>query len=433
MRKLFQTIFILITILSFWIVVSSAFGQKPLEATYPAVPGVTTPETTATTIPDYIRYIYFVSFSLSGLIAFLVILREGLRYLTAIDKPANLVAVRKNIQSILGGVLILVFAYLIFSTINPEILSFRSLFLPALPSQPITSSPTFRYTSDLLTRLATLAEDARSSANTTLNFASGIKSLTDNCSCGNTASLCQCDGGSVGSQCNALNCYVGPNSHPCGQLKDQIESAQKQIADLKDKIGFLGNKSLAEKDDLRENITKIVDEKIKWYEQNIAEEIKVLGQVQGEDAKKYQQGIIDNLQESRNWLNDEKRYKTDLVSDLTDLAQKLKMLSESANQIFQLPQQCTTNVKDKCQARCKSGVEPPGVNGCISDIPCLYGCHNASLGCQPDTCQGGNPCPTMEINIELQKVRETAAEINRITALIIKTINLIPEKRQSSF
>jgi len=435
MKKNFRTIIIFFSwIILFLITSGSAFGQKELETIYPQIPGATGPTTSSFPIAEYVKYIYGIALGLSGVIAFLAILREGLRYLSATDKPGNFAAVRKNIQAILGGVLILIFSYLILNTINPQLVSFPEISLPEIPPGPTVTIPPATYpNSDLLRRIATMAQEAQSPVNAALTMSGQIKLLTESCSCNYTASLCVCNGGQPGSSCVAQYCYAGPGTHPCEAVRLELEASRQSIAKTRDNLLYYRNKSLAEKEDLNQNIIKVVDEKLKWIEAKIIDETRILGELESEGPKKEQQKKIDNFQAARNALLEERGYKSALVAELAILAAELQTLAQSADNFYQLPQQCVTNVKSQCQAKCKVGIEAPGANECISDVPCLYGCHNAALGCQPDTCQGGNPCPTQEMTTELLKLNGLVAAADKAIFAVIQTINAIPAQRQFNF
>jgi len=231
----------------------------------------------------------------------------------------------------------------------------------------------------------------------------------------------------------AQSCYVGPDASPCEAVKQDLEANRQSMAKTRDNLLFYRNRSLAEKEDLNQNIVRVVDEKLKWIEAKIADEARILGELENEGAKKEQQKKVDNFTSARNVLLEERSYKSALVAELAILATELQTLAQSADNFYQLPQQCVTNVKSQCQAKCKVGIEAPGTNECISDVPCSYGCHNAALGCQPDTCQGGNPCPTQEMTAELLKLNGLAAAADKAIFAIIQTINSIPAQRQFNF
>lgn len=389
-----------------------AQGQE-LEVKYPAVEGVK-PETINFPLAEYVKYIFNFVIATAGLIALLVLIWSGVQYLTSAGKPDVLTSAKSRIKSALFGILLLLFSYLILITINPQLVIFQFPGLPEIPSTQLPATPISPLiTSDLLGRIKEMAEAIKKIPNEIKAMAEKIQELTNKCDCQNTQSLCMCTGGDKNAKCQSQQCYAGPGSHPCPDLKE-IKDNQKRIIAWKDEILYYRNRALAEAEDLKDNIEEILDKKIDWYNTKIAAEEKVLAQVEGESAKALQQRLIDYLKEERDWLTQERDYKEDLqqkLNGLNELAETIAKIEEPVNEISQLPDKCLVNVGDIniCKPTCKGE------------------CHDYKSGCQPDKCAGGNPCPTNEIQSQVGKINPLPQEIIRISDEIIAIIDNIKE------
>jgi len=221
-----------------------------------------------------------------------------------------------------------------------------------------------------------------------------INDLTDNCSCENLQSLCACSGGGAGDSCQPIQCYAGPGFQPCPEEKEIKENQQNIIA-WKDEILYYRNRANAEAEDLREEIKKILDEQIVYYMKS--EQIE-----ENEQVKEYLKG-------EREKITEEKNLKKDLATNLEELAKLIDKIAAPASEIGQLPNQCLINVKDTniCKPACKGE------------------CHDTETGCQPDKCSGGNPCPTDEIQAQLEEIRSLAPQITQTCDQIINIIDQI--------
>jgi hypothetical protein len=104
---------------------SFILAQKPLEITYPQIPGVTAPTTTKEALPDYIRYIFQFSLFLGGLIALGSFIYGGVRYLTSAGSPSVVKDAKSRISAGILGLIILMSAYIILNTINPQLVNWE--------------------------------------------------------------------------------------------------------------------------------------------------------------------------------------------------------------------------------------------------------------------------------------------------------------------
>ncbi len=106
----------LLIIFLFSVLIKPALAARELEV---QIPGLKT--TTLPALPDYIKAIFEFSLMAVGIICFGALIYGGLRWLTSAGNPAALSDAKDQIFSALIGLIILFSAYLIFRTINPEL------------------------------------------------------------------------------------------------------------------------------------------------------------------------------------------------------------------------------------------------------------------------------------------------------------------------
>lgn len=94
---------------------------RPLEIIYPNIPGTIVPQTTATGLPEYVVYLFHLSIIIIGFVIFGVLVYSGVRYLTSAGDPAKMGDAKEGILAAFLGAVILLSAYLIFNTINPQL------------------------------------------------------------------------------------------------------------------------------------------------------------------------------------------------------------------------------------------------------------------------------------------------------------------------
>jgi len=128
---------ILFLLLFLFLGASFIYAQKHLEITYPEIPGATTPTTTKTALPDYIRYVFQFSLFLGALIALGSFIYGGVRYLTSAGSPPAQKDAKSQISAGISGLIILISAYLILNTINPQLVAWEV----SLPGKAPTALP----------------------------------------------------------------------------------------------------------------------------------------------------------------------------------------------------------------------------------------------------------------------------------------------------
>ena len=106
---------------------------QPLELVYPEIPGVAvTPKTVSVPLPDYVNYIFHLAIAIVGFIIFGVIVSQGVKYLYSVGNPEKFKEARNRIFSAFLGAIILLSTYLIFNTINPQLINSKLPEPPAL-------------------------------------------------------------------------------------------------------------------------------------------------------------------------------------------------------------------------------------------------------------------------------------------------------------
>jgi hypothetical protein len=116
---------ILFLLLFLFLGASFILAQRPLEITYPQIPGAIAPATTKEALPDYIKYIFQLSLFLGALIAFGSLVYGGVRYLTSAGSPPGIKDAKSQISAGILGLIILISAYLILNTVNPQLVAWE--------------------------------------------------------------------------------------------------------------------------------------------------------------------------------------------------------------------------------------------------------------------------------------------------------------------
>ncbi|PIU99239.1 hypothetical protein COS59_00865, partial [Candidatus Wolfebacteria bacterium CG03_land_8_20_14_0_80_36_15] len=78
-----------------------------------------------TSLADLVQKIYSIALGLVGVLALGMIIFGGLRYATSVGNPSAQTDARKIITQAIWGVVLLLSAYLILNTINPELVKLK--------------------------------------------------------------------------------------------------------------------------------------------------------------------------------------------------------------------------------------------------------------------------------------------------------------------
>lgn len=406
------TIFFLATI-SLFLMFSFAFAARSLEVDYRGL-GVKNLEDVD--VPLFIKYIYGFLIAGAGITALWNLINSGVIFLTSAGNPEKMKAARDQIVATFWGIILLLASYLILVNINPQLVSLSLPNVNLPQASPIPYPAPDLPSSDLLRRIKDMADMVKTLPDKAKGNAEDIKSLTGKCNCDRTRSLCLCNGGEANASCEAKWCYAGPDTgndpnlcggqysqgaHPCPDAA-KIGTLQKEIVGWRDIMLYYRIRALAEVEDLKLNITLVLDKKIAFYNVLIPRE-ETRGVVSPE--------MISRLERELQKIEQEKQYKTQLIQKLKDLATALAKIEVPASEIARLPDQCFSDVGTKCQPSCLTGNR--------------YGCHDKLCGCQPDKCSGGNPCPVSEIQNQTSKISSLPGEITGICDQIINIIGQI--------
>jgi len=136
-----KKIILIFLLSSFLLLLFSSFclAQRKLEIIYPAVPGVQTPTTTKTALPEYLRYVFTFAIIISGLVAFGAMIYGGVLYVTSVGDPTKISGAKDQVIAGILGLIIVLSSFLILNTINPQ------LVLPASPPLESASAGIYAY------------------------------------------------------------------------------------------------------------------------------------------------------------------------------------------------------------------------------------------------------------------------------------------------
>jgi len=290
----------------------SLCSAQSLETDYPEIGGYQ-PENVSTPLPEYVKYIFNFSIWALGIFAFGIIVWAGIRYLTSTGNPKTKEDSKKQIKAAFIGGGILLFSYLILTTINPQLIEFETQELKKVEALPLPS-PTKPVSPDPLIRIKKLAEDIKERALPLIEEKnSELEKEVENCKCSNCFSECDC----IGLMCVPIRCY----GDPC-QNRDFIEEKQKSIIMIMNELLYYKNRMISEREDVSSELEHFV------YWERLTEE---------------------NC--------------NDLLENMENLAEQIKKMSLSVNKLAELPNGCIVPDK-KCKATCQE-------KSCHD----TYGCH----------------------------------------------------------
>lgn len=120
---IFLIVFVLILIPFLQISAEPRFRMQTNWPTSPAGRDLTADST----ITDLVAYLYEWGIALGGLIAFIALLIAGFNYLTSVGDPSKMKDSIERIKSAIFGLILLLSAFLILNTINPELTVLREI------------------------------------------------------------------------------------------------------------------------------------------------------------------------------------------------------------------------------------------------------------------------------------------------------------------
>jgi len=260
-KSIFLMLFILFVLgefLALTIYPSSVFAQKSLELTYP---GKNAPKTVATTLSDYVTYIFNFLIRIAGLIVFGSLIYGGIRYLTSTGSPSAIADAKDQILSAFLGLIILLSSYLILHTLNPQLVKFtliptEKVEIPKEEPPPPEEEKEkefvfFQVPTGKIIERAVLDEQAKTAFNLAIKVTKDIeekaeklkeltrelKEETDKCKCGNS----DCEGCSnINKNCcygSLPECTVSPYCFKsCPEARCDMSAIQQKVKEIKSAI-----------------------------------------------------------------------------------------------------------------------------------------------------------------------------------------------------
>ena len=99
-----------------------AFAQRDLEVPLPQV-GEESAITETPLLPAYVKYVFNFGIGIAGLIAFLMLVYGGFRYLTSAGNPSAMSDANSQIFAGLIGLIVILGSWLLLTTINPQLIN----------------------------------------------------------------------------------------------------------------------------------------------------------------------------------------------------------------------------------------------------------------------------------------------------------------------
>jgi hypothetical protein len=124
----------LLIILCFLFGAGIVLAQKDLETDYPEAGGIS-PDTVATPLPEYVKYIFNFAIWIAGALALVFMVIGGVKYLLSAGNPSLQGDARGQILSALLGLVIILSSYLLLTTINPQLVFFETKSLTYVPTK----------------------------------------------------------------------------------------------------------------------------------------------------------------------------------------------------------------------------------------------------------------------------------------------------------
>jgi hypothetical protein len=329
-----------------------------------------------------------------GTTIFLSLTIGGVTLLVSAGNPEKMKNAKKGIIASFTGVILLLSAYLILRSINPELTVINIRSLTPINLTPTSAPSNTTKTPELFDKIKQISEGAKTAALWCENFGKKIQGLAQNCDCKNSLALCACNGGGKDSSCEAKKCYSKNDSQPCPEGQE-IKTSQKTIAAWADEIIYYKNRAEAEAHDLREETSLVLTEKINYCQEKINTETNA--------------GVVAEFQDQMARLQQEKDLKNELAQVLEEFITQAKSLNTPAKTMGSLPEQCFSNLETQCQAHCKGG------------------CRDAKEGCQPVNCDGGNPCPINDMQTTLSEISNAKPGIDQSCEKMLQIINKIED------
>lgn len=133
-----KKVFFLFLILSIFFLSSGlVYSQTGFEVEYPPIRG----ERPTYVIEEYLKYIYNFAIAIGIILALVILVIGGLKYLGSAGNPSLQADARNQIFSALFGLLLLVGSYVFLTTVSPQFVILRLERLPEIPTQVPSPTP----------------------------------------------------------------------------------------------------------------------------------------------------------------------------------------------------------------------------------------------------------------------------------------------------
>ena len=217
---------------------------QPLEIQYPQLPGAQLSQKPL--LPDFIKYLYTFSVLAAGFLAVGSSVYGGFKYITSAGSPSARNEARAQIAGGILGSLVILGAYLLLSTVNPQLTIFKIEKPTAQIQAPARTEPGSQeegvsnfleipvgtliekvLDQSRLNNLESIAKQIEEKSKIMKEKADAFKGELDQCSCQKETIIPHCDEGS----CTPLQC----TGEPCDRAaierkKTELNSALDELA-----------------------------------------------------------------------------------------------------------------------------------------------------------------------------------------------------------
>ena len=118
MKKIFLVLFL--SSIIFLFIFGFSLAQRKTEVNYPEIDSIR-PISVKTAFPEYMRYVFTFFVIISGIGGFSALIYGGIKFLTSTGSPGARKDAQSQILAAMGGIALLLGAYLVSKTINPQL------------------------------------------------------------------------------------------------------------------------------------------------------------------------------------------------------------------------------------------------------------------------------------------------------------------------
>jgi hypothetical protein len=334
-----------------------SFSARELETDYPSPSGGEVSD--FENIFQYVKYIFEFSVWIIGAIAFVLLIKAGVTFLTSTGNPSAIKNAKDQIFAIIIGLAILFGSVFILDTINPELIKLEEKEMEKIEKTPLEVQLK-NFSPDPLIRIREISEQIKNKVVPELiKKNEELKKLVEKCNCAYSSSKCDCMGWTCAPVSEGGECY----GDPCFN-REEIIKKQREIVLITSQLIYYKNRLDSEREDIRPELDRFI------HQGRLTEN-------QANNLEDYLESIFEPIEE----------------------------LSSFSFENSDLPDQCIT--PEKCHGNCGGG--------------CHDGCEGTKA-CYPKSCSGGNPCPTSEIEKNIEMIKNKQKEVNNLCNKIISIL-----------